>query len=212
MTLVSIPDFITKYAARGFDHPRMPVIISQNGLHMVNMDWGLVPAWINTQEEADAIANKTLNARAETLDQKPSFAHSYAQQRCIIPASGFFEYQHIQGKKYPHYVSPKQGIMLFAGLYATWEHHHTFAIVTQAANEFMARIHNAKKRMPAMLNSLDAQEWLNGNLQHTHIPQLPSAQLQSHIVGPLLGHKTDYDQAQVLEPHIYPELSQQTLF
>jgi putative SOS response-associated peptidase YedK len=212
MTLVSIPDFITKYAARGFDHPRLPAIISQNGLHMVNMDWGLIPAWVNTQEEALQISHKTLNARVETLDQKVSFKDNYYEHRCILPASGFFETQHLNGKKYPHYVSLKKGIFLFAGIYATWQNKQSFAILTQAANDFMAHIHNHKKRQPIMLNPQQAQDWLMGNTAHQDLPNIPSSHLQAHMVGPYIHAKTNYDQAKTIEPYIYPELSQQHLF
>jgi putative SOS response-associated peptidase YedK len=87
------------------------------GRHLLGMKRGLIPSWA---KEA-SIGNKLTNARGGTVAEKPSFRSAFRQRRCIIPASGFYEWKAAQGMKQPWYVSLKSGeTMAFAGLWKTW--------------------------------------------------------------------------------------------
>lgn len=126
--------------------------------------WGLVPAWAKDP----SIGAKLINARAETVESKPSFRSSFARHRCLIPASGFYEWKVVSenGKvrRQPYYVRPAEGdgLFAFAGLLARWrsgtgEDLVTACIITTEANALMAPIHD---RMPAILAPGAWDAWL----------------------------------------------------
>lgn len=126
--------------------------------------WGLVPAWAKDP----SIGAKLINARAETVETKPSFRSSFARHRCLIPASGFYEWKVVSenGKvrRQPYYVRPAEGdgLFAFAGLLARWrsgtgEDLVTTCIITTEANALMALIHD---RMPAILAPGAWDAWL----------------------------------------------------
>ncbi len=143
----------------GFTYPEMPVV-STSGLE--KMHWGLIPFW----SRDESIRQYTLNARAETLFQKPSFKNRIATHRCIIPTTGFFEWQHTGTKKQPWFIRlKKQDSFTFAGLWDRWTDASTgqtfqsFSIITTPANPLLAEIHNSKKRMPLVLTKDVEFEW-----------------------------------------------------
>jgi len=124
------------------------------------MKWGLIPLWA---KEA-TIGHKLANARGETVAEKPSFRSAFKYHRCIIPASGFYEWKTEKGVKFPWYLSLKSGDpMAFAGLWETW---HTkegdiiesCCIITTAANSIMEPIHD---RMPVIIDSDQWSTWLS---------------------------------------------------
>ncbi|MCG6933475.1 MAG: SOS response-associated peptidase [Gallionella sp.] len=126
------------------------------------MKWGLIPSWA---KEA-SIGHKLANARGETVAEKPSFRSAFRQRRCIIPATGFYEWKSEQGVKQPWYVSLKSGKpMAFAGLWETWhgegEGITTCCIITTAANALMETIHD---RMPVILGRDQWSAWLSPQL------------------------------------------------
>ena len=95
----------------------MPVIIHEEKNELVMMKWGLVPHW--TQDITTA--QRPINARAETLSEKPSFKELLQNRRCLVPASGFFEWKKEGKKKIPFYIHlPKTPLFAFAGLYDQW--------------------------------------------------------------------------------------------
>jgi putative SOS response-associated peptidase YedK len=153
------------YQASGFTLPIWPIINQSEEIQFMN--WGLIPNWY--KEDFKAIAYKTLNCRTESVYSRSSFKHLINSRRCIIPSSGFFEWQHIGKEKKPYFIfSPKTKILTIAGLWdsnvnnLTGEVHNTFTILTTEANEFMEEIHNSKKRMPLFLNSdAEIEEWLS---------------------------------------------------
>ncbi len=155
------------YHADGFTFLKMPVITQEDPRHIQLFNWGLIPSWVKTKVDADKLKAQTLNARSETVFEKPSFRSSIKQQRCLIPADGFFEWMDVLGKKIPHYIFIKgKKIFCFAGIYSCWtdketgELMQTFSILTTAANPMMERIHNLKKRMPVIVNPSKYQDWL----------------------------------------------------
>jgi putative SOS response-associated peptidase YedK len=123
--------------------------------HLHKMRWGLIPSWAKDA----AIGNKLTNARGETVAEKPSFRSAFKSRRCIIPASGYFEWKAENDIKQPWYISLKSGDpMAFAGLWETWHPNEgetivTCCIITTAANSLMEAIHD---RMPVIL---DPEQW-----------------------------------------------------
>lgn len=119
------------------------------------MKWGLIPSWAKDA----AIGNKLNNARGETVHEKPSFRSAFKYHRCIIPASGFYEWKTENGVKQPWYMSFKTGEpMAFAGLWETWNDIHTCCIITTSANSLMEPIHD---RMPVILDADQWKAWLS---------------------------------------------------
>lgn len=153
----------------GFEYLNVPIILdSKPEIINTNYHWGLVPSW---SKDIDFRKN-TLNARIETLEEKPSFKN-VTQNRCLVIASSFFEWRWLDDKgkskeKYQIYSSESE-TFAFAGLYETWVNpmtgiaYNSFSIVTTQANEQMNYIHNHKGRMPVMLKKGDEKEWLNTN-------------------------------------------------
>ena len=121
--------------------------------------WGLVPSWAKELK----FGTKAINARCEGIETKPSFRDAVRQRRCIVPATGFFEWQGEAGRKQPFAITlPGQPLFAFAGLWERWkgsagEPVETFTIVTTDANEAVARIHD---RMPVILPMDAIDAWL----------------------------------------------------
>ena len=124
------------------------------------MRWGLVPYWAKDPK----IGYKMINARAETLTQKPSFKHLLKSKRCLVPSSGFYEWKRIDKRKVPYYIGIKNSrIFSFAGLYDNWKDSvgnelKTFTIITTNSNNTLKPIHN---RMPVILEREFEEDWLD---------------------------------------------------
>jgi putative SOS response-associated peptidase YedK len=133
---------------------------AEDGRELVLLKWGLIPSWSKDPK----IAFKLTNARAETVDEKPSFRSAFKQRRCIIPATGFFEWKREAKQKQPFYIHPHgEELFSFAGLWETWhdpegEIVESCAVITTEANELMRPIHD---RMPVILNWEGEEVWLN---------------------------------------------------
>lgn len=162
----------------GFAFPATPVIVDRAPrIIATNYHWGLVPHW----SKDDGIRKQTLNARLESIEDKPAFRDA-SSQRCLVPATAFYEWRWLDGKgrQKQKYAICESGIDIFAmaGIYSRWLHPqtgaelHTFAIVTTEASPPMAYIHNAKKRMPVVLRPEDEHRWLGGEpLERFGYPQ-----------------------------------------
>lgn len=151
--LLSCPDFSPRFNIAPTS--QIPVIRWKPDTGRVGqlVRWGLIPSW---SKEPTAKLN---NARAETVHEKPSFRTSYARHRCLIPASGFYEWQ---GKQ-PYYIHPADGFFAFAGLLAAWKAPDgqtivSTCIITTEPNEVMVPIHD---RMPVILQPADYDAWLD---------------------------------------------------
>lgn len=171
-TLTKPPDLVTQHfsvpaAAASPRYNIAPtqtvwaVRASQDGVReLIQPVWGLIPAW--TRELSDAVY--LINARAETLSEKPAFRNAFRERRCLIPADGFYEWQQTVGKlKQPWYIQLQDsGLFGFGGLWEEWrspsgEIVNSCAIVTVAANEAMAPVHD---RMPLILAPEAYDAWL----------------------------------------------------
>ena len=136
----------------------------QDERELVRMRWGLVPGWWSKPlKEVPA----TFNARAETVAQKPMFRNAFTQRRCIIPASGFYEWTGEKGSKVPHLFSAADGspVLAFAGLWDRWrdkasgEDVLSATIIVSSASEWMTPYHD---RMPVLLMPEQFDAWLKG--------------------------------------------------
>ena len=122
--------------------------------------WGLV----NRAARDNSRASQCINAKAETLQQRPTFSEAFRQRRCVVPADGFYEWTGPKTKRQPLWIHPRAGgLMLFAGLYETWypkreQPEVTFTIVTCAANALIDEVHD---RMPVILDERAAEDWMN---------------------------------------------------
>jgi putative SOS response-associated peptidase YedK len=137
----------------------MPVVIRKENTVAEVMRWGLVPFWAKDPR----MGYKMINARAESLMEKPTWKKPFLESRCLIPASGVYEWPHQNGKQ-PYYITVRdQPLIAFAGLSSTWldaENHplKTFAIITTMANELVGKIHD---RMPVIFNESEESIWLD---------------------------------------------------
>jgi putative SOS response-associated peptidase YedK len=123
---------------------------------LIDMRWGLVPIWSKPGDNLPLM----INARAESVSSKPAFRDAFKRRRCIVPASGYYEWQKLPGgAKQPFYISRSDGQPIgFAGLWENAkEEHGTAAIVTTAASEETQEIHD---RMPVILEKPDFARWL----------------------------------------------------
>lgn len=124
--------------------------------------WGFVPSWAKDM----SMASRMINARSETVHEKPSFRAAFKRRRCIVPLSGFYEWQKQEnGRKQPMYIHPSGGASFFAaaGLWELWHSPdgselRSATLLTTIPNELMAPIHN---RMPVLLSPDDYEAWLN---------------------------------------------------
>lgn len=166
-----------QYHVSAFNFPKYPIITTSDEVQV--FDWGLIPFWTKTEKNAAEIRRMTLNARDDTLFEKPSFREPIMKKRCIVPSTGYFEWRHEGNKKIPFYIYLKdEPIFSMAGIYDRWlnretgEEHHTFSIITTDTNPLTDYIHNTKHRMPAILSKEDEEKWLDVSLTKTEIMSL----------------------------------------
>lgn len=139
----------------------VPVVVPdpEGGRRLRMMRWGLIPRWAKDP----TIGSKMINARAETLAEKPAFKPALARRRCLVPADGFYEWFQEGGQKTPMYIRRRDaGLFALAGLWEEWKDPSgrlvpSFTVVTTAANKLLRSIHD---RMPAILEPDEEQDWL----------------------------------------------------
>jgi len=201
--------------------PLLPVVCSDDAPEIRLMHWGLIPSWASDENEAEEIRLKTFNARSETIDIKPAFREPFASRRCLVPVRGFFEWQHIGGRKIPWYIRMRdEEIFSLAGIWDSWQTMgrvkvNTFSIVTTRANELMTGIHNTKKRMPVILPLSAEGLWLKSELTKASASALmepvASEMIEAHTISPLITNaKADRNRPELVMPYSYPV--QGTLF
>lgn len=150
--------------------PTQDIVTIRNdgGAQMSLMRWGLIPAWAKDE----TIGSRMINARAETLAEKPSFRNLLRSRRCLVVADGFYEWQGEGKHKTPMYITLQDDQpFAFAGLWDLWKSPEGYqvqscTIVTTEPNELMASIHN---RMPAILRPKSYEDWLNPQLRDDHV-------------------------------------------
>ena len=209
-------DFDFNYFYRAFNNPYIPVIAQDDTSRVQLMQWGLIPAWSRDRMEAERIRKGTYNARSETLHEKSSFKEALNRGRCLIIARGFFEWQLVDQRKIPWYISLKNGEpFVFAGLCDAWKDPLTgevvksFSIITTEANPLMELIHNTKMRMPVILKKELENEWIVGDpsllLRKKLLRAYDEADLKAHTVTPRLSSsQADPADPRIIEPYEHP--------
>jgi putative SOS response-associated peptidase YedK len=204
------------YHANGFAHPSLLIYPATTPAIPIPANWGLIPHWVKDEQQAKSIQQKTINARGESIFDKPSFRDAAKLKRCMISVDGFFEHQHKNGKAIPYFIQRQdEEPMNLAGLWSEWINkqtgaiERTFTIVTCKANPMMAQIHNNPKlkeaRMPLLLSEKSTEVWL-GNTNREEIQELiiPSKEaLKAHTVKPLRGKQALGNVKEVSMPYQY---------
>jgi putative SOS response-associated peptidase YedK len=173
-----------------------------NHRELAFLRWGLIPSWATDP----AIGNRLINARAETVAEKPSFRSAFRQRRCLVLADGFYEWQRLDGKKQPYYFRMRDGQpFAFAGL---WERStnqgktvETCTLLTTEANELLRTIHD---RMPVILQPDRYDRWLDPSVQKPDVlkPLLhpyPTEPMTGYPVGSLVNNPRN-DSPKCVEP------------
>lgn len=202
-------DFIfpTQFAPRYNIAPSQPVLaIPNEGKNKADFFlWGLIPSWAKDP----TIASKLINARGETIAEKPSFRGSFKYKRCLIPADGFYEWKAEAGRKTktPYFIHMKdRKPFALAGLWDEWHSPdgnaiRTCTIITTTPNALMADLHN---RMPVILDKSQFADWLNPmpqtaeNLLHL-IQPFPDGKMSAHPVSTLVNAPSN-DRAELITP------------
>jgi putative SOS response-associated peptidase YedK len=169
-----VPQLFDQHFVNGFSHPELPVIPDSDPKKIHLFDWGLIPFWVKDVATATKMSNQTLNARAETIFEKPSFRGPAMHKRCLILVDGFYEFYHVGKATVPYYLFRKDDKpMIMAGLWEKWELktenivRYSTTIVTTVANQTLTKIHNnptalkrTGPRMPVILPDEIAGQWL----------------------------------------------------
>jgi putative SOS response-associated peptidase YedK len=195
--------FPPQFAPRFNIAPSQPLLaIPNDGTRQATFFlWGFLPVWA----KESSFSRKLINARAETLAEKPSFKGSFKYKRCLILADGFYEWKALKGQKTPHYIFMKsRQPFAFAGLWSDWESADgsrlkTAAIITTEPNDVVAPIH---KRMPVILPPSVYDEWLDPRPRNDLQPLLkpyPANKMDAHPVSTLVNSPAN-DRAECVVP------------
>jgi putative SOS response-associated peptidase YedK len=161
------------------------VLVEDGKRKLERLHWGLIPSWADNP----SIGNKMINARAETVAEKPSFRKAFKNHRCLVLADGFYEWQKTANGKQPYYIRMEDGSpFAFAGLWESWQNGseiRSATIITTDANDVVAPIHN---RMPVILHPEDYQLWLDPDFDEkepltTLLKPYPSEAMEAYPVS-----------------------------
>jgi putative SOS response-associated peptidase YedK len=213
------------YHASGYSHPSLLIYTNDSPHIPIQASWGLVPHWVKDNIQRKKIWNNTLNARGETIFEKPSFRESARYKRCLIYVDGFYEHHHFKGKTYPFFIKKKNNEpVILAGLWSDWvdvdtgEIQNTFSIVTTKGNNLLKKIHNnpklAEPRMPLILPEEIAENWIIANLNdgvaiesmQKLIQPFPDGELESYTVSRLRGKQYLGNVEETSKPFRYEDL------
>ncbi|WP_019003664.1 SOS response-associated peptidase [Cohnella laeviribosi] len=207
---VTLEELIARYRADHvavpFHAPRynvapgqlVPAVVNDGKANRLGvLKWGLVPPWADDAK----IGSRMINARAETLTERPAFRGAIRRKRCLLPADGFYEWKASAGQKRPYRIRLRSGeLFSMAGLYETWTSPdgdvlHTCAVVTTAPNRLMADIHD---RMPVILRKEDESLWLDRRVQNPaelrrlFVP-FPEDEMEAYEVDGRVGNPANDD-------------------
>lgn len=156
--------------------------------------WGLIPHWAKDP----AIGNKLANARGESLLERPAFRDAFRRWRCLVPASGFYEWQAVSGRKQPWHFRPTDAeLFALAGITAIWNGIRSVSLITTAPNALMAPIHD---RMPVILKPEDYAAWLDSGNQDAQqfIQPYPAERMAARPVS-MRVNQPENDDAELIE-------------
>jgi len=202
-------EFDPLYHTSGFSHQEILVVTNNPERHIQVATWGLIPKWVKTNEDATKIRNQTINARSETVFEKPSFRSAILKGRCLVPVTGFFEWRTIGKNKYPYLISQKEEeIFSLAGIVEEWLNKDTgeliqsVSILTKVADPLMSIIHNEKLRMPVIVTKEKEEQWIDSTLQKQQIELffLPKKSLlEARSISKFVTSKSDTNTPEVLK-------------
>lgn len=180
----------------------MPVVVHTSPNRLALMQWGLVPAW----SKEPRAAFSTINARAETIATSSVFRGPFKSRRCLVPASGFYEWHKTGQGKQPFCIRLRGGdLFAFAGLYDIWRDGdgnelHSYTIITTAPNDVVAPIHN---RMPAILRPEDEALWLDRDADPERLRALlapyPAEEMEAFAVSRAVNNPAN-EGAELMRP------------
>lgn len=176
LELDSVPDLAPRYNIAPTQEAAVVRVTGETGARTLDLlRWGLIPFW----SKDPGIGNRMINARAETVGEKPAYRTSFKRKRCLVPADGFYEWQATGGPKQPFYFRFEGGgPFAMAGLWDRWEKGEgdpieTFTILTTEPNEVVAPVH---RRMPVILDRETMAIWLD--------PAIEDAERLTPLLGP----------------------------
>jgi len=184
--------------------PSQPVsaIVQHESRTLEQLQWGLIPSWA----EDPAIGNRMINARSESAREKPAFRDAFRRHRCLIPASGYYEWKRVRERTLPHYIyRANEEPFAMAGLWEEWNAPggglvRTCAVLTTEPNPFAATIHN---RMPAILSGQERDQWLDPQTGTAGLQELlrayPHDDLTAYEVE-MSVNKADFDDPSCVTP------------
>lgn len=214
-----------RFHASGFEHPPLICFTNQDPWVPQPLYWGLIPIWVRDVKSALQIANRTLNARGETIFDKPSYRDAARYRRCLVMIDHFYEHHHHKGKTYPFLIKMKNDEpMLLGGLWSEWTNKdngeivQSVSIVTTSGNELLSRIHNNPKmkgpRMPLVLPKDIEEHWLDPvNSSHDIkaikdlVQAYPADEMEAYPVGRLRGKHALGNLPEVMERVDYHEIA-----
>jgi putative SOS response-associated peptidase YedK len=171
-------------------------VIAENGKRKLEMlHWGLIPSWAKDPE----VGNKMINARAETVAEKPSYRKAFKERRCLILADGFYEWQKTDSGKQPFYIRMEdESPFAFAGLWESWQNGREIrscTIITTSPNEVAAQVHN---RMPVILHPEDYEMWLDPDFDErepltTLLKPFPAEAMEAYPVSRKVNRPANND-------------------
>ena len=191
--------------------PGQPILAARLGEggspELTHLQWGLIPGWM----KAPPTTTTLINARIETVAKKPSFRNAYKRRRCLIPASGFYEWQGEKSPKQPYFIYREgEAVMTFAGIWEHWQSPdgsevESAAILTAPASKSIEAIHH---RMPVVVGTGDRNAWLSGGKGAADILQ-SNIIFKAHPVSRMVNNVRNDDKTLVDEVEPFQE---QTLF
>ena len=180
----------------------MPVVVRNSPNRLVEMQWGLIPSW----SKEPRAQFSTINARAETITKSPVFRGPFKSRRCLVPASGFYEWQRTERGKQPFCIRLKdEELFAFAGLYDVWQDAagnelYSYTVITTVPNELVASIHN---RMPVILRQEDEDTWLDKEADPTQLLALlkayPADKMEAYPVSRAVNSPAN-EGAELMQP------------
>ncbi len=180
---------------------KLPVISNDDQANLSFFKWGLIPFWAKDPK----IGYKMINAKAETIMQKPSFKNSFKRKRCLVISNGFYEWKKEKHGKIPFRIFLKdEKLFSFAGIWDEWKDSEnrpvrTFSILTIKPNKLMEMIHN---RMPVILEAKDEQSWLNEEKPEEVVKLLkpfPPEKMEAYKISSLVNSPRN-DSGEIINP------------
>ena len=164
-----------------------PVVVSADEKYqMKNMHWGLIPSWSKDSK----FATNLINARIETVQEKPSFKGLTNTSRCIVIASGYYEWVQTDSGKQPYYIHGEHDVLPIAGLWTRWKDIKSFTIITKSANSNISNIHH---RMPLIIEQNHIKSFLDHSIKFDSSYYNQDIRLRYHKVSKLVNKPVKND-------------------